>query len=188
MIFDFRQKKNVTQEITINKNGVKIVDEYIYKYIGCIIVNKLNWSNHIASQVRKVNQRMYFLRCMKRLNINGKIIAMFYNTVIQSILTYAIVCWFPACDAKHKTELNKITKRGCCLAGEDYYKIRDLQSVCNETVYKKTKFIIREPLHPLHSAYKHLHSGRRLCVPLARTMRYKRTFVPYSIRLYNNQK
>ena len=44
---------------------------------------------------------MYNVRRLKKLKVDSKILCLFYNSVISSVLVYAIPCWYDACDKKN---------------------------------------------------------------------------------------
>ena len=109
MITDFRRKQNVKDPVTINGSEVDVVKTY--KYLGVTIQEDLKWDSHIDNQLKKCNKRMYHVRCLKKLNIDHKIIVLFYNSVISSLLTYAISSWYSACSDKLKNDVNKPGKK-----------------------------------------------------------------------------
>ena len=95
MITDFRRKQNVKDPVTINGSEFDVVKTY--KYLGVTIQEDLKWDSHIDNQLKKCNKRMHHVRCLKKLNIDHKIIVLFHNFVISSLLTYAISSWYSAC-------------------------------------------------------------------------------------------
>ena len=64
MIIDFREKKLILEPIKINNSAVEIVNTY--KYLGSIIDDKLNGNKNIKKVYKKANQRMYFVRKLKK--------------------------------------------------------------------------------------------------------------------------
>ena len=55
-----------------------------------------------------------------------------------------------------------------------------------EGTLKQVVKIMQDQTHPLYKCYMFLRSGRRLSLPIIRTDRYKKSFVPSSIRIFNH--
>ena len=64
MIIDFYEKKTILEPIMINNTAVDVVQSY--KYLGSIIDDKLNGNENIEKVYKKPNQRMYFVRKLKK--------------------------------------------------------------------------------------------------------------------------
>ena len=62
-----------------------------YKYLGIIIDDKLNWHVYIDSLDQRLNTRMYCLR--KLFDVDVKILALFYDSVVESVWRYCLLCW-----------------------------------------------------------------------------------------------
>ena len=91
MIHNFRHTHPANQPITIDDKAVEKVKTY--KYLGCIIQEDLKWDNHITSQIKKCNKRLFFLRLLNKLKVDSKILCLNYNTKIvkiPSVATYVI--------------------------------------------------------------------------------------------------
>ena len=80
------------------------------KYLGTIIDNKLDWSPNIEACCKKANQRMYFLRKLKQFKVDKKILARFYQTIIQSAMLYNQVCYFGNSKKTDTERLDKVAK------------------------------------------------------------------------------
>ena len=115
IIFDFRKGKHPKTPIIINNNTVDVVTSY--KYLGVTIQENLKWDTHIANQVKKASKRMYHVRCLRKLHVNSNIIAMFFNSVVSSVLVYAIPCFYTSCNEKSSRPL-QIRQKGGKNGGE----------------------------------------------------------------------
>jgi ribosomal protein L22 len=185
VIFDLRRNKTKKDPIIINNSEVEIVPSY--KYLGCTIQDDLKWDVHLKLQIKKATKRLYHVRCLKNLHVNSKIICMFYNATISSVLTYVIPTWFNACNSKQKKDLKKLRKKVCRMVSPDMRGlIEDLESVHNKKSISMLKKIMSDSNHPLSKFISLLPHGFRLNMPFCRTVRYKSTFVPSSIKLYNS--
>ncbi len=65
-----------------------------FKFLGSIISQDLNWDTHIDSIVKKAQQRLYFLRQLRKFNLPQELLKEFYSTVIESVLCTSITVWF----------------------------------------------------------------------------------------------
>lgn len=71
-----------------------------------ILDNKLDWSKNIDHLYRKSPSRLYFLRRLHLFNICSKFLQMLYQSVVTSILFYAMVCWGSSTMKRDATRLN----------------------------------------------------------------------------------
>ncbi|KAJ8029903.1 hypothetical protein HOLleu_29429 [Holothuria leucospilota] len=62
-----------------------------------------------------------------------------------------------------------------------------IESLYNERICSKFKNIVKDTTHPLNSHYNFNRSGLRLCVPRSNRARYRESFVPDSIYLFNSE-
>ncbi|KAL0189112.1 hypothetical protein M9458_016211, partial [Cirrhinus mrigala] len=53
-----------------------------FKFLGCFISQDLKWVTHIDSIVKKAQQRLYFLRQLKKFNLPQELLRQFYSAVI----------------------------------------------------------------------------------------------------------
>ena len=141
IIFDFRKKKmsQNASPITIKDDSVEIVNNY--KYLGCIIDSNLKWDDHVLNQVKKVNKRMYHLNFLKKFNVDCNIVALFYNSVISSVISYGMSCWFPGITDKNKKLLDKPRKRGVRLTESN---LKSHQEICNDQVKAFTSKVLKD--------------------------------------------
>ena len=110
LILDMRKKQNCKTPVTISNSSVAVFSSY--KYLGVVIQDNLKRNEHVEAQTKKANKKMYNVRRLKKLKIlvDSKLLCLFYNSVISSVLVYAIPCWYDACDKKkNKKKTNKKT-------------------------------------------------------------------------------
>ena len=62
----------------------------------------------------------------------------------------------------------------------------DLSEKCMVSVVNKVNSIMNDKDHPLDGYYQEIKSGKRLRSLRCQTSRYLNSFVPYSIRVFNN--
>lgn len=180
MCVDFRMSLTVHEPLYINDELVETVTEY--KYLGTIIDNTFNFNANVDAVFRKVNSRLYFVRKLNKLKVDQKIMELFYTSIVQSVISFAIVCWYGNCSYLSKHKLGKVIKTCSKLGVLNAMSLLDL---FKKGTIQRCKVITVDPTHPLHSYYQILKSGRRLRSVKSRTSRYSKSFVPSSIRLLN---
>ncbi|KAL0151452.1 hypothetical protein M9458_053238, partial [Cirrhinus mrigala] len=92
MIVDFRRNPPALSSLTIMDSTVATVEKF--KFLGCFISQDLKWVTHIDSIVKKAQQRLYFLRQLKKFNLPQELLRQFYSAVIESVLCTSITVWF----------------------------------------------------------------------------------------------
>jgi hypothetical protein len=70
------------------KTSVRTVVEKVerFKFLGVHITDKLKWSTHTDSVVKKAQQCHFNLRRLKKLGLSSKTLTNFYRCTIESIL------------------------------------------------------------------------------------------------------
>ena len=61
-----------------------------FKFLGVHITNKLSWSKHTKTVVKRAQQKLFPLRRLKRFGMGPQILKRFYSGTIESILTGCI--------------------------------------------------------------------------------------------------
>ncbi len=92
MIMDLRRNPPALPPLTIMNSTVTAVESY--RLLGSTISQDLKWDNHIDSIVRKAQQRLYFLRQLRKFNLPQDLLKQFYSAIIESILCTSITVWF----------------------------------------------------------------------------------------------
>jgi hypothetical protein len=180
MIIDFRSK-HVTSHVPLTIKGENVEQVTEYKYLGTIMDNQMKFDSNVNNVFKKANMRLFFLRKLGSVRVDKKIMELFYTAIIQSVLSFCAIVWFCNITMACKKKLNRIVKAASRLG----LNVDSLDVLFDKKVCKKVKAIRLDELHPLCNNYQLLPSGRRLRSEGARTSRYTRSFVPYSIRLVN---
>ena len=61
-----------------------------FKFLGVHISDDLSWSVNTSALVKKAQQRLHFLRVLRREHLNAQLLVTFYRSTIESLLTYAV--------------------------------------------------------------------------------------------------
>ena len=181
MTIDFRKSRPATVPLSINDQAVESVQQY--KYLGTVIDDRLSFEHQIDAVCKKANQRMYFLRKLRNINMDSKFMEMFYSCFIESVLTFAFICWFGSINLKNRNRLQGIVRVCSKIVGAP---LKDISLLYKTRALNKARLVLTDPSHPLAPEFKLLPSRRRFHVPRCRTNRFKNTWVPVAIGLLNN--
>ena len=152
---DFRKKGPPVPQLFINGDPIEKVGSF--KFLGSLISEDLKWDNNVSSIVKKANQRMYFLRQLRKFGMKKVILIHFYRAVIESILTFSIIVWFGNTSAKQITKLNRIVKTASKIVG---CELPSLESLYETRTKKRAHRIIEDATHPANDLFEMLPSGK----------------------------
>ena len=182
VIVDMRKKDNITHEpLVINNQEVEQVDSF--KFLGTIISSSLTWDAHCAALFSKAQQRLYFLRQLKKFRARQSILLQFYRATVESILTLSITVWYGNARCEDKLRLQSVINASEKVVG---CTLPSLDSLYTQRTTKRARKIISDPTHPAHELFNLLPSGRRFRSIRARRERLRRSFFPSAVRLLNS--
>ncbi|KAK3567274.1 hypothetical protein QTP86_015798, partial [Hemibagrus guttatus] len=92
MIVDFRRNTPALPPLTIMNSTVPTVESF--RFLGTTISQDLKWDTHIDAIIKKAQQRLYFLRQLRKFNLPQELLTQFYSAVIESVLCTSITVWF----------------------------------------------------------------------------------------------
>ena len=84
MIVDYRKRRTEHAPILIDRAAVEQVESF--KFLGVHINNKLEWSKHTKTVVKRARQSLFPLRNLKRLGMGPQILKRFYSCNIKSMV------------------------------------------------------------------------------------------------------
>jgi len=180
LICDFRKCDPSYAPVIVAGSEVERVEKF--KYLGTTIDNKLSWSDHFDSVTSKFQQRLYFLRLLRSFNIDNNILHMFYSSVVESIIMFNILTYWSNLNTGQKIYARKLQKRAMRITRTDIICIED--TFITKCI-KKVDKLMMDTKHPLSQYYITMRSGKRLRVPPCRSVRYRKSFIPNSIIMYN---
>lgn len=79
-----------------------------FKFLGLHITNTLSWSKNFMATVRKAQQRLYFIRSLKKAGLSCQPQA--YRGLVESVLTRGITVWYGNTTVKETKALQRIIK------------------------------------------------------------------------------
>ncbi len=93
---------------------------------GTTISQDLKWDTHIDSIVKKAQQRMYFLRQLKKFNLPQAHMTQFYSAVIESVLCSSITVWFGSASKSDIRRLQRTVRTAERIIGVHLPSLQDL--------------------------------------------------------------
>ncbi|TWW62292.1 putative RNA-directed DNA polymerase from transposon BS [Takifugu flavidus] len=160
MIVDFRKVTAPLPPLALMDSPITIADSF--RFLGTTITRDLKWEPTISSLIKKAQQRMFFLRKLRKLKLPPRMLAQFYTAIIESILTSSITVWYAGATARDRLRLQRVVRAAEKVIGCRFSSIQDLY--------------IQDP-----------EACRRLRSIRTKTSRYMNSFFPSAIRLLNTK-
>ncbi len=180
VVVDFRRRNSIDHPpLTIDSSTVERVSST--KFLGVHITEDLTWTTNTMSLSKKAQQRLHFLRRLKITSLPPPILTTFYRGTIESVLTSCITVWY--CSAADRKTLQRTVNTAAKIIGAALPSILDIfLARCSS----KTNSIMKDPIHPSHSLFQLLPSGRRYRSIRARSARLLNSFFPQAVRALNS--
>ncbi|KAK3538473.1 hypothetical protein QTP86_003690 [Hemibagrus guttatus] len=132
MIVDFRRNNPALPPLTIMNSTVPTVESF--RFLGTTISQDLKWDTHIDSIIKKAQQRLYFLRQLRKFNLPQELLTQFYSAVIESVLCTSITVWFGSATKSDIRRLQRMVQTAERIIGaplptlQELYTSRPFQS------------------------------------------------------------
>ncbi|KAK3569005.1 hypothetical protein QTP86_021585, partial [Hemibagrus guttatus] len=84
LIIDYRRKETDITPLYISGDCVERVADF--QFLGVQIEEGLTWSTNTSELLKKAQQRLYFLRALRKNNVTQRLLVSFYRCSIESIL------------------------------------------------------------------------------------------------------
>uniref|UniRef100_A0A8C6U427 Alkylated DNA repair protein AlkB homologue 8 N-terminal domain-containing protein n=1 Tax=Neogobius melanostomus TaxID=47308 RepID=A0A8C6U427_9GOBI len=183
MIVDFSKDTAPSSPLALTDSStpISIVD---FHFLGTTITQDVRWEPTICSLIKKAQQRMFFLRQLRKLKLPTKMLVQFYTAIIESILTSSITVWFPGATERDKHRLQRIVHAAEKVIGCELPSLQDLFTFGTR---RRVGRITADPSHPGHGLFTPLPSGRRLRSIQTHKSRHLNSFFPSAIRLMNEK-
>ncbi|KAK3540282.1 hypothetical protein QTP70_029611, partial [Hemibagrus guttatus] len=181
IVIDFSRGPPQHPPLTINGAAVDRVNST--KFLGTTITKELKWEQNIGSLTKKAQQRMYFLRQLKKFLLPVKMLVNFYTAIIESIITSSIMIWFSAATARDKAKLQRVIHSAEKVIG---YSLPSLKELYVSRSRRRADKTAANPSHPGNELFRSLPSGKRLRSIRTRTSRRKDSFYPTAVSLLNS--
>ena len=81
-----------------------------FKFLGVHITNKLTWSKHTKTVVKRARQHLFPLRRLKRFVMGPQILKKLHSRTIKNIKTGCITAWYDSCSASDHKALQRVVR------------------------------------------------------------------------------
>ena len=109
MVIHFRKTPLVLPPIIINNAALQRVEHF--KILGVWLSDNLKWDYHVDKLVSKANQRIYYLKQLKKSGLSLDDLLCFYCSIVRSVLEYACQAWHPGLTQGHIDRLEALQRR-----------------------------------------------------------------------------
>ncbi len=124
VVMDFRRNSVDHPPLTIESSTVERVSST--KFLGVHITEDLTWTTNTMSLSKKAQQRLHFLRRLKRASLPPPILTTFYRGTIESVLTSCITVWYGNCSAADRKTLQRTVNTAAKIIGAPLPSILDI--------------------------------------------------------------
>ena len=173
MIFDFSRSHTATSDVLIDGKPIEKVE--CFKYLGTIFSDNLKWSDNSDYIFRKLKSRFYAFSKFKTFSPSSHQSEHFVQSLILPILLYNSEIWFNSCTIKERNMLlAPFSKTYNC----------DISQLICDRIFSTAISFYNDKNHIFN---EHYVPGRRNFLSMkCRTTRFLNSFMPFSIRLLNN--
>ena len=99
------------------------------------ISEDLSWSHSTQHIAKKPQQRLSFLRKLRKFGLSTKLLSNFYRCTVESLLTNSITVWFGNCTVQERKALQRVIKTAQYICGAA--PPPSLQDIYNNRVTKR---------------------------------------------------
>ena len=183
MIVNFRKRKNPLVPIIVNGDSIERVD--CFKFLGTIISSDLALENNIDEVVKKAQQRLFFLRQLKKFGLRRELLVQLYRSAIESILTFPICVWFGGISQRQRSKLGRVVKTVSIIVGSE---LTSLTAIYKDRSKERAGKIISDQTHPAHHLLELLPSAKRYRCIRTKTNRFRISFYPSAVAALSGMK
>ncbi|XP_028299247.1 thymidylate kinase isoform X1 [Gouania willdenowi] len=180
LIMDFRKIRQDHTPLLINGEQVETVTTF--RFLGTHISADHSWTENIRALVKKAQQRLHFLRVLRKNHLDTKLLLAFYHSSVESVLTYCLGVWYTGSTVKDRKAVQRVINTAQKIIG---CPLPSLENIATSCCLRRTKAITGDPLHPAHPLFDLLPSGRRYRSTKSHTCRLTNSFFPWAIRTAN---
>ncbi|KAI4873791.1 hypothetical protein NFI96_002788 [Prochilodus magdalenae] len=150
LIIDFR--KGGRTHTPLNTGGTLVERVSSFKFLCVHLAEDLTWTTNTSHLVRKAQQRLHFLRRLRRVNLPQQLLCNLYRSTVESILTSCITVWYGSATSADRKALQRVVKTAQHITASTLPPIQD--------IYDKRSSCLWLPApDPVHKTS--LHTARR---------------------------
>ncbi len=124
LVVDYRRQSREHTPITIDKTPVERVSSF--KFLGVHITEDLTWSAHTDAVLKKAQQRLFFLRRLRKFGTSPRVLRSFYTCTVESILTGCITAWFGNSTTGKRRALQRVVRTARHIVGGELPSLQDI--------------------------------------------------------------
>uniref|UniRef100_A0A8C7X6T5 Reverse transcriptase domain-containing protein n=1 Tax=Oryzias sinensis TaxID=183150 RepID=A0A8C7X6T5_9TELE len=155
IMVDFRRHSIDPAPLYIN--GEREERVHTFRFLGVVFSN-ISWTENITDVIKKAQQRLHFLRVLRKNNLDPSLLTTFYRTSIESLQTYCITVWYGSCTMADRERLQRVDKAAQRIIGSPLPSLLAIYSSC---CLSRAGKIIKDSFHPGCRLFDLLPSGRR---------------------------
>ena len=123
--------------------------------LGLQISSDLTWKNHVAVIVKKLNKRLYFLRHLKRGQVNWVELLLFYLTSIRPVTEYACPVYHHSLPQYLSVDLERCQRRALRITCPDCSYNEALPLTGLVPLHERREFLCDKLFNPILSNPSH---------------------------------
>ena len=120
MIFNFTKNYQFTTRLSINNNGIEVIDST--RLLGTIIQNDLKWDLNTAEIVRKANARMELVRKVASFGASVEDLKTIYDLFVRSLLEQSATVWHSSLTMENSDDIERVQKNACRIILKDRFE------------------------------------------------------------------
>ena len=199
MLFSSQPVLNVPVKLKLN--DAVLISTETHKHLGLVLNSSLTWSDHVNSVCLKVSKRLGILYKFK-FSLNRKALIKLYCSWIRLVIEYCSIC-YDNLSVSDSIKLEKLQRRALLLCVGALPRSETNKLLIEVGIpslldrRRNAKLILfYKILHKLTPAYLYndlndtcaLNSRHitRLCNPKCRLSKYRNSFFPSSVKLWNS--
>ncbi|KAK3541538.1 hypothetical protein QTP86_029174, partial [Hemibagrus guttatus] len=137
MIVDFRRNTPALPPLTIMNSTVPTAESF--RFLDTTISQDLKWDTHIDATIKKAQQRLYFLRQLRKFNLPQELLIHFYSAVIESVLCTSITVWFGSATKSDMRRLQRMVRTAERIIGAPLPTLQELYT--SRFAYRPNRYI-----------------------------------------------
>ena len=100
--------------------------EETFSFLGSFISQDFKWAPNVDSIIKKAQQRMYFLRQLRKFKLPQELLIQFQMAIVQSVLCTSIIVWFGSATKQDRSRLKLTIRTAEKIIGARLPTIQDL--------------------------------------------------------------
>ena len=101
--------------------------------------------------MRKAQQRLYFLRRLRKFRVSTDVLTMFYRAVIESVLTLSITVWYGSTTVDEKRKIARVIRTASQIIG---IKLNSADEIYRQRTLARAHSISTDGSHPANGHFQ----------------------------------